>query len=198
MRERSLILLSGTRSRWKPRSGGTSGKLGRLEQESSRRLTSEETDLDCQIADGDSEEDTRHRINDPEDGPEEESEDETRSRESEECDEEEIERRRSVDRQETLNAFPSKPMSTNTKPGQKSQSGCYRHFSGSCELGDKCEYSHSDAAMKKICSDALEKGAKYQHISLAEQHKLLDQFATKKHPDTGLPTRIFSRGEKRA
>ena len=117
------------------------------------------------------------RINDPEDGPEEESEEETRSRESEECDEEEIERRRAGDRHETLNVFPSKAASSDTKPGQKVQAGCYRHYTGSCELGDKCEYSHSKPAMEKICSDTIEKNAKFQHISVAEQHKLLDQFS---------------------
>ena len=169
-----------------------------MEQEDSRRLATEELDLDCQIADGDSDEDTRHRINDPEDGPEEESEEETRSRESEECDEEEIERRRAGDRHETLIVFPSKAASSDTKPGQKVQAGCYRHYTGSCELGDKCEYSHSKPAMEKICSDTIEKNAKFQLISVAEQHKLLDQFSTKKHPDTGFPTRILPRGEKRA
>ena len=39
---------------------------------------------------------------------------------------------------------------------------------------------------------------RHQHITLEEAHKALDSSATKKHPDTGLPTRILPRGTKRA
>ena len=98
-----------------------------------------------------------------------------------------------------MSAFPSKGPSVDSRsPDKKSENGCYRHFSGDCVDGAKCNYSNSESAMKKIALDRLVSVDKHQHISLEEAHKALDNGAMKNHPDTGLPTRILPRGAKRA